>query len=120
MLQMTNDSEIDEKVDKDYKFHMNKELDDKGCVPKCPAHQTFGLDFCQISTCTKCRLPDDVSNLKREYAHEVYMEEVFATMEGLEKEGISPEQITLTFILKTIIKKENDFNMQYQDIKICQ
>jgi hypothetical protein len=63
------ENEIDEKTAKDYQFDINSKLDDQGCTPKCPAHLTFGLDFCEISSCKKCQLVDNVSQIKREYCH---------------------------------------------------
>jgi hypothetical protein len=54
LLMQDLENEIDEKTAKDYQFDINSKLDDQGCTPKCPAHLTFGLDFCEISSCKKC------------------------------------------------------------------
>ena len=48
-------------MNKDNKFYMDKELDDRGCTPKCAAHQTFGLEFCEITMCKNCETADEVS-----------------------------------------------------------
>ena len=98
---------------------MNNELDNAGCSPKCPAHLTFGMDFCEISYCTACNIADDVSEIKREFAHPLYIEEVFSTIEIMQTQGKKKTDITLTEILNAIIKGENEFHMQYRNINIC-
>lgn len=67
-------------MDKDSKFKMDINLDDTGCAPKCPSHQTFGLDFCEITQCEKCEIAEEVSQVKRELMHPVYVSELFQTI----------------------------------------
>lgn len=70
------DREVDPKATDDFRFQINKNLDDAGCTPKCPAHLTFGLDLCEILTCDTCDIQEDVSELRREFCHPVYVEEL--------------------------------------------
>lgn len=112
------DQEVDDKTKSDYQFHVNKDLDDQGCSPKCPSHLTFGLEFCEISACKNCGTADGVSQLKREFAHALYIEEIFSTVEIMQTLGI--KEITLTSVIKAIIKGENEFHMNYQELTMCE
>jgi hypothetical protein len=56
-------------MSKDSKFKMDNTLDDTGCSPKCASHQTFALEYCEITSCSRCELADDVSQVKRELVH---------------------------------------------------
>jgi hypothetical protein len=104
---------VDHKTASDYKFEVNKQLDGQGCAPKCPAHLTFGLDFCEISACKKCDIMDNVSQIKREFTHSLYIDELLKTRDTLIIEGVKGEKIDLSMIIKTIIKGENEFHMGY-------
>lgn len=97
----------------DHKFKINNELDDTGCSPKCASHQTFGLDFCEITECTKCKVAEDVSQLKREVVHQLYVEEILNTQKEY-KIGNA-----FTQIISVIIKGEADFHLQYKEKELC-
>ena len=75
------------------------------------------MEFCEILTCDKCGVQEDVSQFKREFSHSIYVEEVFSTIKNLEEDQeLSPEIITLPLILKTIIAGENAFHWQYREV----
>lgn len=63
-------------MDSDDKFKIDNQLDDRGCSPKCPAHQTFGLDFCEVTNCKECGNVEDVTQVKRELVHQLYVDEL--------------------------------------------
>lgn len=115
------DLEADQKSEEEYKFHMNKLLDNAGCTPKCAAHLSFGMDFCEISKCNSCDIADDVGDVKRELCHTLYVEEMFSTVEILQTKGGKRDRskIQLPEIINHILKGETDFHMQYRDISIC-
>ncbi|CDW76032.1 inactive ubiquitin carboxyl-terminal hydrolase 53-like [Stylonychia lemnae] len=100
-------------MDKDNKFKLDMDLDGTGCSPKCPAHQTFGLDVCLISLCKSCKVLDDVQQIKRELVHQVYVSELFQTIKEYKLEN------DFTRILKQIIVGESDFHSQFQEPSIC-
>jgi hypothetical protein len=117
---MLGDTWIEDKAARDFQFEINKNLDDQGCSPKCPAHLTFGLDFCEISSCKKCDLVDNISQIKREYCHPLYIEELFETQEVLMASGVKQVAIDFPLLVKSILQNENQFHMSYADIRVCE
>lgn len=63
----------------DGKFKIDNSLDDTGCSPKCASHQTFGLEFCEITMCDKCKSTEAISQSKRELVHQLYVAEILNT-----------------------------------------
>eukprot|EP00347_Sterkiella_histriomuscorum_P007794 403347537 len=101
-------------MDKDSKFKLDNDLDDTGCAPKCPSHQTFGLEFCEITSCAQCKIVDDVSQLRRQLIHQVYVKELLQTIVEYKIQN------EFTKALKKIIIGESNFHLQYKEPSICQ
>ena len=51
----------------DQKFQLGNKLDDSGCTPKCSGHLTFGVETCDLTSCSKCEYVDGISNMKLEF-----------------------------------------------------
>jgi hypothetical protein len=101
-------------VNEDGKFKLNNELDSMGCTPKCAAHQTFGIETTDLTSCSLCHTVDDVASTKTEFQHQYYVAEMVKVHKRLRgKDKNLPE------VLRTMIKEEADFRMEHREKKFC-
>lgn len=82
------------------RFRYDNMLDDDPCQPTCIAHTTFGLQLCEIVTCTACASSENFTSISYAYTHLLYVSELF------EAQGKSQYPLDFEKVLKTIFDTE--------------
>ena len=96
------------KADKDLKFKMDNELDEKGCSPHCAPHHTFGIEACDMVQCLTCGSIGQIREIGTpQFIHQVYVAEIQAIQE------MDPSIFcTLPLIIDNITRGENEIKLE--------